>query len=101
VAHVSDLSRSVVTFEQSTTLVAVVEMSAKSWLVAGTVPGIERQPVKKLEPDAPGILRLIERWRSKAIKAGWTISRVVRPVPCRAIVGDLAERTYPLKPRAS
>ncbi len=33
--------------------------------------------MKKLEPDAPGILRLIERWRSEAIKAGQTINRVV------------------------
>ena len=36
--RVNDLSRSVVAFEQSTTLVVVVEMGAKSWLVAGTVP---------------------------------------------------------------
>ena len=75
--RVNDLSRSVVAFEHSTTLVVVVEMGAKSWLVAGTVPGVERQPLKKLEPDAPAVLRLIERWRGEAIKAGQTINRVV------------------------
>jgi transposase len=77
VVHANDLSRCLVTFEQPATLVAVIEMSAKSWLVAGAVPGIRRQPLKKLEPDAPALLRLIERWRSEAIKAGRTIKRVV------------------------
>ncbi|MGB8710670.1 MAG: IS110 family transposase, partial [Methyloceanibacter sp.] len=75
--HVNDLSRSVVAFEQSSTLLAVIEMGAKSWLVAATVPGIERQPLKKLEPDAAAVLRLIERWRSEAVKAGRTIARIV------------------------
>ena len=75
--RVNDLSRAVVPFEQSTTMVVVVEMGAKSWLVAGTVPGVERQPLKKLDPDASAVLRLIQRWRSEAIKAGKTISRVV------------------------
>ena len=75
--RVNDLSRSVISFEQSTTLVAVVEMGARSWLVAGTVPGVERQPLKKLEPDAAMVLGLIERWRREAIKARQTISRVV------------------------
>ena len=75
--HVNDLSRSVVAFEQSSTLIAVIEMGAKSWLVAASVPGIERQPLKKLEPDAAAVLRLIERWRSEAIEAGRTIARIV------------------------
>ena len=75
--HVNDLSRSVVAFEQSSTLIAVIEMGAKSWLVAASVPGIERQPLKKLEPDAAAVLRLIERWRSEAVKAGRTIARIV------------------------
>jgi transposase len=77
VVHVNDLSRSVVAFAQSTTLVAVIEMGVNGWLVAATVPGIERQPLKKLEPDAPALLRLIERWRSETLKAGRTIARIV------------------------
>ena len=65
----NDLSRSNVPFEQSTTLVVVVEMGAKSWLVGGTVPGIERQPLKKLQPDGPALVRLIKRWQGEAIRA--------------------------------
>ena len=75
--RVNDMSRAVVPFEQSTTLVLVVEMGAKSWLAAGNVLGVERQPMKKLEPDAAALLGLIERWRGEAIKAGQTIRRVV------------------------
>jgi len=52
-------------------------MGAKRWLLGGTVPGVKRQPLKKLEPDAPAVLRLIDRWRGEAMKAGQTIGRVV------------------------
>lgn len=73
--RVDDLSRSLVAFEQDSTLVAVVEMSQSSWLVAGLVPGVARHPLKKLEPKAEALLRLIERWRSEAAKAGYAIER--------------------------
>src|SRR5438874_4835649 len=51
-------------------------MGKASWLVRSVVPGVERQPLKKLEPDATALLRLIERWRSEAVRAGRPISRV-------------------------
>jgi transposase len=57
-------------------LVAVIELSLSSWLVAGVVPGIERQPLKKLEPDEAGLLRLLQRWRDEATKSGCTIARI-------------------------
>ena len=47
----NDLSRSPVALNQDSTLIAVVEVSRSSWLVAGMVPGFERHPAKKLEPD--------------------------------------------------
>ncbi len=47
----NDLSRSLVALSQDSTVIAVVEMSQSSWLVAGIVPGIERHPLKKLEVD--------------------------------------------------
>ena len=75
--QVNDLSRSIVAFEQSSTLVAVIEMGARSWLVAASVPGVERQPLKKIDPDAAAVLRLIERWRGEAVEAGRTIARIV------------------------
>ena len=74
---VDDLSRSVAVFEQNTCLTAVVEMSATSWLVAGMIPGLDRQPLKKLGPDPEALLSLLERWRAEAVKTGQTISRIV------------------------
>jgi transposase len=38
---------------------------------------VERQPLKKLEPDAPALLKLVERWRGEAERKGRTIKRVV------------------------
>ena len=51
----NDLSRSLVALDQNSTIIAVVELSQSSWLVAGVLPGVERQPRKKLEPS-PGLL---------------------------------------------
>jgi hypothetical protein len=42
----NDLSRSLAALEQDNTLIAVIEMSQASWLVAGIVPGLERHPLK-------------------------------------------------------
>jgi transposase len=74
--QVDDLSRSLDRFDQDTSLTVVVEMSEASWLVAGMVPGVDRQPLKKLEPDPDALLRLVERWRSEAERTGRTIERV-------------------------
>lgn len=71
-----DLNKSLLPFDQHTTLVAVIEMSLSSWLVAGIVPGVERHPLKKLEPDEQALFRLLQRWREEAAKAGSTITRI-------------------------
>ena len=73
----NDLSRSLTALDENSTLIAVIEMSQKSWLVGGIVPGVERHPRKKLEPDERGLLRLLHRWREEAEKAGHTIDRIV------------------------
>ena len=76
VVQVNDLSRSLAAFDPISTLVVVVEMSKASWLVSSVVPGVERQPLKKLEPDATALVRLIERWRNEAVRVGRPISRI-------------------------
>ena len=73
----NDLSRSPFALEAASTLIAVIEMSLSSWLVAGVVPGIERQPLKKLAVDESALLRLLHRWREEAEKAGCRIERIV------------------------
>src|SRR5881398_2211353 len=72
----NDLSRSLIALEPASTLIAVIEMSLSSWLVAGIVPGIERQPLKKLAVDESALLKLLHRWREEAEKAGRRISRI-------------------------
>src|SRR5258707_3521968 len=73
----NDLSRSLVAFEQNSTLVSVVELSFKTWLVAGLVPGLKRQPLKKQGADADALLALLQRWRAGALKDGGKIGRIV------------------------
>src|SRR5215212_939749 len=72
----NDLSRCLVALEQDDTLIAVIELSQASWLVAGIVPAVERQPLKKIEADEAALLRLLGRWRDEATGAGRTIARV-------------------------
>ena len=71
----NDLSRSRTSFEQESTVVAVIEMSQSSWLVAGIVPGVDRHPLKKLEADDAALLGLLRRWRDEAARAGRTVRR--------------------------
>lgn len=73
-----DASRSLTAFEPDSTLVAVIEMSQSKWLVAAVIPGVERRPLKKLDADAGALLKLLERWRDEACKAG----RTIRPIVC-------------------
>src|SRR5271165_2922279 len=72
----NDLSRSLTSLDQDSTLIAVIEMSQASWLVGAIVPGIERHPLKKLAPDAEELLRLLQRWRDEATRAGRTVTRI-------------------------
>ena len=72
----NDSHRSLLPLEQESTLIAVVELSRSSWLVAGVVPGLERHPLKKLEPDEDALLRLLQRWRDEAARAGRSVTRV-------------------------
>src|SRR5213082_2525882 len=60
----NDLSRSLVALDQNSTI------------VAGMLPGIERQPRKKLEPNPERLLAVLHRWRDEAVRAGRTITRI-------------------------
>jgi transposase len=72
----NDLSRSLVALDQNSTIIAVIEMSQSSWLVAGVLPGIERRPCKKLEPSPERLLGVLHRWRDEAVRAGKAITRI-------------------------
>src|SRR5438876_12298301 len=72
----NDQSRSLAALDQDSTRIAVIESSQSSWLGAGMVPGINRQPLKKLAADEVALLQLLYRWRDEATRAGRTIDRV-------------------------
>src|SRR5215470_16756065 len=72
----NDLTRSLTPFDPNQTLTVVIELSKESWLVAGIIPGVERQPIKKLRADENDLLKLLERWRGEAEKAGPKINRI-------------------------
>ena len=79
ISQPNDLSRCLVSMEQETTLVAAIELSPSSWLIAGTVPGIERQPLKRSRRMEAALLHLLRRWCDEAIGKGRTVSRIVVP----------------------
>ena len=93
----NDLSRSLIALDMDTTLIAVVELSLSSWLVAGIVPGVERQPLKKLKTDENALLTLLNRWRDEAVKVGTqdlAHCRGLRGRPRRLLASALAQNTW-------
>ena len=71
-----DASRSLAALEQDNTIIAVIEMSKAKWLVAALVPGLKRQPLKKIDADAPALLKLLQRWRDEADRTGHPVKRI-------------------------
>jgi hypothetical protein len=65
-----DVSRSTTAFVPDETVLVVVEMSRSTWLVARLLPGVDRRPLKKLEPDQNSLIRLLESWCQEAVAAG-------------------------------
>lgn len=73
-----DPRKSATAFDQASTLVAVLELSGKSWRAGAIVPGVSRRPSRQFEAgDIGGVLRAIEQWKSEAMKAGHEVRRVV------------------------
>jgi len=70
------LSHSLTAFDQDSTLVVVIELASTSWTVGGLVPGVSRQPTKKMPADKFALARQLEDWRAQAEAAGCPIKRV-------------------------
>jgi hypothetical protein len=94
-----DTSRSLTAFEQDSTLVAVIEMSQSKWLVAGMIPGVARQPLKKLDADPDALLKLDVRssassapMRPDGMGSGWPAG--CRPAPSRLTSSILRASRY-------
>src|SRR4051794_15288962 len=63
--------------DRESTIVAVVELSARSWLVGAQVAGVPRQCRQKLAPSAAALLEHLDHLRRRAEGAGKRVGRVV------------------------
>jgi transposase len=73
-----DAHRPATAFDHDSTLVVAMELSGKSWQLGAVVPGVSRRPKRGLKVgDMDELLRVLERWKAEAAKAGRTVARVV------------------------
>src|SRR3954466_5392308 len=63
--------------DHESTIVAAVELSARSWLVGAQVAGVPRQCRQKLAPSAQALLDHLDHLRRRGEKAGKRVGRVV------------------------
>ncbi|HYP38121.1 MAG TPA: IS110 family transposase [Stellaceae bacterium] len=70
------LSHSLTAFDQDSTLVVVIELAVSNWTVGGLVPGVLRQPTKKMAADKFALAQQLENWREQGEAAGHPIKRV-------------------------
>ncbi|MCF6121038.1 MULTISPECIES: hypothetical protein [Mesorhizobium] len=64
------------------------------------VPGLKRQPLKKIDADAPALLKLLQRWRDEAGRAGHTVKRIAVAYEAAGDGFWLARWPMPSIPRA-
>lgn len=72
----NDQSRALTALDQDSTLIVVIELSQSNWLVGAMVPGLAREPLKKLSPAPELLEQQIHRWQAEAEQAGRTIKRI-------------------------
>jgi len=63
--------------DQDNTLVVVLELSAKSWLVGARVPGLSRLSRYGLTPSFADLSALLGKLKERAAAQGKTVERVV------------------------
>lgn len=69
----------VATVDYESTLILVVEISDRSWVIAAQVPGLARTKAKQtIKPSAEALLAAIEGYKQRAGAIGKAVSRIVR-----------------------
>ena len=63
--------------DHESTIVAVVELSARAWLVGAQVAGVPRQCRQKLDPSAAALFGHLDHLRRRAEAAGKRVGRLV------------------------
>jgi transposase len=65
-------------FDHTTTIVAVLELSGKTWLFGACAPGIARRIKQSIEArDIAAVVKALERLKAQSEKAGCAVTRIV------------------------
>ena len=73
-----DAHRPATAFDHDSTLVVAMELSGKSWQLGAVIPGVSRRRKTGVKAhDINEVMRVVDRWKAEAVRAGRTISRVV------------------------
>jgi transposase len=66
------------TYDHTITIVAVLELSGKSWLFGAVAPGVDRRTKRSIDArDIEGVMKALEQLKIEARKAGFEVGRVV------------------------
>ena len=73
-----DAHRPATAFDHDSTLVVAMELSGKSWQLGAVIPGVSRRPKTGVKArDMNEVMRVVDRWKAEAVRAGKTIARIV------------------------
>jgi transposase len=73
-----DAHRPATAFDHDSTLVVAMELSGKSWQLGAVIPGVSRRPKTGVKArDMNEVMRVVDRWKAEAVRAGKTIGRIV------------------------
>jgi len=65
-------------FDHVTTIVAVLELSGKSWLFGAVAPGLERRAKRSFAArDLAGVTKALEQLKARSAEAGAAVTRIV------------------------
>ena len=62
-------------YDHNTTIVAVLELSGKNWLLGAVAPGLSRRTKRSFE--ARNVEAALERAKEESAKAGFRVARIV------------------------
>ncbi len=73
-----DAHRPATAFDHDSTLVVAMELSGKSWQLGAVIPGVSRRPKTGVKArDMNEVMRVVDRWKAEAVRAGKPIARIV------------------------
>jgi transposase len=65
--------------DYDSTVVVVVEISERSWVVGAQIPGVDRsrKPKRTIAPSAAALFEVLDQYRRRAAEAGYQVTREI------------------------